>query len=328
MITTDRKLNELNQAHRLVLNGREVSEFALSDMSLEETVDRLYGKLSASFLWIDETNARLKVDVGMRLQLIYGGKELFDGIIFTTTYNDDYTINVTAYNHGIYYAKNYVNKTFKKVKGSGIINTIINDAGLPSASVADTGYVIPEYVAENKTIQDVIYDVLEISESQTGSRYYPLLRSNKLVVAKYVKPPYAIVLSETDNMIAVTKEVSIENLANHITVIGGNKDKPTTVVESDAESIKKYGRMQMIDNVDEEAKPSHARDRAKALLKENKDPETTVDITAIGHYGVRAGTSILVEETRTGSAGEYVVESVTHSVNKTDHTMSLKLKAV
>lgn len=327
MIALDARVSDLRADYRLVLNKREVTEFALSSLTLEDADNRMYSKLNVGFT--RSTTQDIKVDAGMSLRLYYKDETIFDGIVFIVGYSDDYSISVTAYDHGIYYAKNYVTKTFKNTTAGAIIKAVANDVGLPVDSVEDTRYVIPEYVMDDKSIQSVIYDTLEITEAQLGVKYRPTLRKNKLVIAKSIKPDKAIVIETGVNVIAITREISIEDLANYVIVRGGDKDNPTTAVAQDAESIKRYGRMMFVESVDEKAKPSHAKDRANSLLRENKAPSSEVSLTALGDFNVRVGTHIYVKDSEyTHTAGEYVVSAVTHSVEMTGHTMALTLEAV
>ena len=323
-LVKDARVSDVKADYVVELNGRDVTEFATASLSLEDAVNRIYSKLSLGF--IQTEFHRLNVEVGMKIKLRYKTLTLFDGIIFNASYADNYSISITAYDYGIYYAKNYVSTRYKNTTAGTIIKSVVKDAGLPLGDVADTRYIIPEYVADDKDVQAIIYELLDITYAQTGVRFYPVLRDNKLHIAKSIKPKEAVVISETNNLIAVSREVSIDDLANYIVVRGGDKDKPTTSIAKDDASIAKYGRMMMVDSVDEKAKPSHARDRANSLLKDNKKPTSSASLTAIGNFNILAGSHVYVEESRTGTVGEYVVTDVTHNVNMTSHTMSLKLE--
>lgn len=330
MFSRDSQVSNLKSDYKVVLNGRDVTEYALSNFSIDDTTARLYHTFEGGFIVGMEQGRRanLKVDVGQKIELYYKEKKLFDGIIFLATYNEDYTVSFKAYDYGIYYTKNYVNKTFKNVTADGIIKAIVGDSGLPLGSVASTGYVFPEYVAEDKSISDVVYDVLENSEAQTGKTYYPMLRNKKLNISLYEKPKKPIVFSGDKDILSVSNERSIEDLANSIIVRGGNQDNPFTATTSDSESIRKYGRMQLLESVDEKANASHARDRASKLLEKHKNPKREVSLTVIGDFNVRAGTMITIKDERVGASGNFVATEVSHNVNMSEHTMDLTLKEV
>lgn len=319
----DSEVARLNSDYKVFLNGRDVTQYALASVSLDDTTKRIYSTLDVSFISIPRFP--LNVNVGMKIEFYFRELKLFSGIIFMANYSDEYVIDTTAYDEGVYYSKNYVNKQFNNATAASIIRTVVNDAGLPLGTVDDTGYVIPELSSEDKDIASIIYETLETTEAQTGVTYYPVLRNGKLNVIKRLKPATAITISEGHNIIDVSQDISIDSLANDIIVRGGNQDNPTTARASDSDSIKKYGRMQMIDKVDEKAAPSHAKDRANKLLAENKDPAKDVSLTAIGDWYLRSGDSIYLEAPRVNAVGEYVVEEISHNIDMTTHTMSLTI---
>lgn len=316
--------NVKNSTYRVVFKGRDVTECTLPDITLEHTSDRIYTKFTVGF--VKSSHCMLGMKVGDRINFNVRNLKVFDGIIFKISSADKDRYSIIAYDHGVYYAKNYVNKSFKKTSAGSIIRAAVRDSGLPVASIANTKYKIPEYVADDKSIQDVIYDMIELEYKQTGIRLIPTLRDNKLVVARKIRPPKALELNSDTNLLSVSYDTSIESLANDIIVRGGTEKKPLSARSSDSASIKKYGRMQLIDKADEKAKSSHVRSRAKTLLNDNNKPSEELSVSALGDFDVKAGTTVYVSDKFTGVKGEFIVLSASHSVQMFTHTMNLKLR--
>lgn len=314
----------LKPEYVVTLNNRDVTQFVTSSLSLEHSVNRLYKKLSLGFTQQD--TVRLNINPGQKVGLFFKNRLIFEGIIFDASFADNWTTSVTAYDAGVYYAKNLVNKSFVNTTAGTMVKTVTKDVGMAVGEIANTGYIIPEYEMADKSLQDIAFDTLDITYEQTGKRFYALLIDGALSIVPYVKPPQAVVIEEGRNMIAVSKEVTINDLANYVVVRGGNKDNPTTSIAKDDASIAKYGKMMKVDSVDEEAEPSHARDRAQSILNESKAPKRKVSASALGDFNVMAASHVYLRESRTYVSGEYVVESVTHNIDMTTHTMSLTLR--
>lgn len=255
------------------------------------------------------------------------GTELFRGVIFYQNLSSDGTVTLTAWDENIYLTKNSDTRKFVNTKASDIIKRLCTDYDIQIGSISDTGYIIPKMIMREKTLWEMMIMALTETKKQVGKQFYIYSAEGKLNVAERKDQLSMLVIDRDTNLVRATYYRSIEDLKNRVKVIAGSADGAASVIKSDQELIDKYGLMQYVETMDDDASTSAMSQRANELLTQLGviDDESTVE--AIGDTSIRAGSSVYVVEPITGIVGAYYVSTDTHEFQSGTHKMYLTLTA-
>lgn len=249
----------------------------------------------------------------------------FIGYVFATERSSDGMVSITAYDSNIYLAKSNDSRIFINKKASEITSALAKDFGIPTGSIADTGYVIPFLRLSNKSLFDMILTALKLTYQQTGKRFFVGNTKGKLTLIAGAEPEQRFLFKDGENLISASYSRSIEDTKTQVKVIGGKKGSETIVSITNEGAQKKYGVLQALEVMDESATASQVKQRAQTLLKEQSVVSEQFNVEVLGVPEVDVGTAVYVQNEMTSVSGAFYVTSVSHDYNGGLHTMSLEL---
>lgn len=310
----------------VILNGKtDISDF-IKAVNLSGDTSKFNRQLDVSIHATTDGRApAFAFSEGDTLSFRYKNIAIFIGIIFRSDISSDGDLTLTAYDSNVYLSKSNANRTFTNRKASDIIRMIAKDFDIPLGDIADTGYVIPYLKFQNRTLYDIILTALTLTRKQTGKRFFISNKSGKLTLTAGVSSNPRYIFKDGENLISASYSRSIEDTKTQVVVIGGAKGKETVIVAKDEEKRKKYGVMQVIEELDEKATASQVKQRAATLLKEESVVSEQFSVEVVGVPAVDVGTPVYIVNAMTKTNGAYYVTSVNHSFSVGLHTMTLEL---
>lgn len=273
------------------------------------------------------TQAR-RIEHGKELRLLYDGRELFRGPVFTWNINARGRMSVTAYDENTYLTRNQDTRRFVNMTASAIVMQLCEEFDIPTGTIADTGYVIPKLIFPNKSLWEMMVTALTVTRKQTGRRYFITSREGRLHLLERKEQVVRWVLENGRNILDASYSQSIEDMRTQVKVIGGDPEKNPIIatVKNDA-LIAKFGIMQHLENADPDMTRSQIEQLARQLLADLGTIDDVATIEALGNVEVTAGTAIYVRESMTGIVGGYYVSTDEHTFQNGKHTMSITLSA-
>jgi hypothetical protein len=237
-----------------------------------------------------------------------------------------------AYDFAFYLNKNETTAQFDEIMISEAIKTILTRFQIPHEVVdIPTGV---SYLYVQKTLSDIIKDLLYRAYTQLGIQYRFEMRAGMLVIEKMDTMMISAVYTNGNDDIDVSKTVgadfhvkkSMKDMKNNV-LVTSEKDKVIKVEAQakDEESIEHYGMLQtVIDLNDRDI--SQVRLIAENELKfRNKVSEDT-KINLLGHDSVRSGRVMTFDVPLSEIKGSYLIKEDSHDVLNGIHKMSLTIE--
>lgn len=232
--------------------------------------------------------------------------QLKDNLVYTV--KNDTIGNVTVKE------ENTIDKVFKDTP-ENICKYICNNFNITYDTFSYTGNSIT-YIANGKTISDVMIDVYKEAGKKNGKKYYLLSELGKINMLE--KGSYKCGVTIDENMIdKITFAETIDNMVNRVVVFDDTYNVVATKENSD--DIKKYGLFQKIIIANDDDVPS---DIAKNNLKPK---ERLVNLTIPGNVYLKTGRTVNVNFPFYGIKGDLYIKEDTHNFNDGMYTCSLTL---
>lgn len=276
------------------------------------------------------------LNVGSMIGLLNGNKEIFRGIAVTEESNGIMTKNYTAFDFAFYLNKSKGIYQFNGISAFFALNTLFEDFGVPIGNIAMIPTII-DYIYYDKTISDIIKDILNKAYEETGIKYRMEMRGGKIYIEKQedliISANFQLAsnLGYRNILDAISNpnvRRSIEEMKNSIQIVVSNRESGLLVAEAkDDDSIKRYGLLQDVQSI-EEKDIAQAKNIAENLLKDFNRIVEDVSFECPGNDDVRAGRLINIKEPVTGINGTYRIKSCSHSLDNGIHKMSLNLGVV
>ena len=269
----------------------------------------------------------LNITEGNAVKLTVDGKNIFFGFIFSVDRDKSEEISITAYDQ-LRYLKNKDSYIYKGKRADQVIAMIANDFSLQLGSLANTGYVIPSRVEDNKTLFDVIQSALDETLSNTTRLYVMYDDFGKITLKNTDSMLLNLLIDAETGQNYTYKSTINENTYNQVKITYDNKEtgKREVYMAKDTANINKWGILQHYESVDN---PQGAAAKANALLRlyNAKTRNLKID-NAFGDTRVRAGTSVVVKlDLGDVSLQNYMlVESAKHTFENDAHFMELSLR--
>ena len=262
--------------------------------------------------------------------------EIFRGIIVSKDFSSYSEKSYTAFDFLWYLNKSKIIKQFNGVNAGDAIGQLCSEFSIKIGTIAPMRCLVNHIYYEN-TVSEIIDDILEQEFNETGKTYikeidkgnFNIFEKGSKTVRGYYTPasniaPFDVTLAPA----MPSRSFSIEDMKNSVLIIAGEENAVYTVGKAqDTEFISKYGLLQEIETVDDE-NLNKAQNIAENRLKEFNKISESVSIHLLGDFNVRAGRIIKIKEDYTGLDGEYFIQSCSHSVSSTIHTMDLELERV
>lgn len=267
-------------------------------------------------------------DHGSIIAVLDGGRGIFYGYVFKLSQSEAGEVEVTAYDQ-TRYLKNKDTYVFQGKRADEIAARIAADFKMNTGKLADTGYVIPSMVEDNKGLFDIILKALDLTLIHTGRMFYLWDDFGALRVSE-VKPEAARLVVGDGSLatgFSYASDIDSETY-NKIKLVRDNKEtgKRDVYLIEDSNSMNFWGVLQHFEKVDAEMNEGQIRALGGQMLELYNRPKRTFQVSALGDLTVRAGAVVLVSIKALGIEQPFLVEEAAHDLLK--ETMDLKLKAV
>ena len=272
-------------------------------------------------------NTEFEFENGDIVQLYIDGVGRFLGYIFkieNKVHDESYTI--TCYDQIKYLLYN-ATYSFVNKKASEIIKIIADEFKLRVGVIADTQFVIPKLLQDNKKLLDIISESLYLTSDNGGGQYcfYDDFGSLNLKKLNEMKTSY--VLSDSTHIGEGTFTKDIEDTYNIFKLVKDNKNtgRRDAYQYQDSEKIGKWGMLQYFNVVDEGINEAQIKKQLDDLYQLKGKEKKSFSIKSVGEF-VRAGESVAIIIDDLKIKQFFVINEVKHTFENGDvHNMDLSL---
>ena len=261
------------------------------------------------------------------------GKLQFFGWVFTKSKNRWGEIETTCYDR-LRYLKANASYAFYAQTAGDILRQIAADFQIGVGEVADTGYPIPSFCAEDESCLDIIGDVVQQTLLATGQVYVAFDDGNGLALRRPQDMISNVVIGERSLLTDYTYKTDIdEQTYNSIKLVRPNEETGMADVflAEDSYNITQWGLLQLYQTVDGDVNDAQVKAQAAASLEYYNRRMRTLRVSSLGVPGLRAGQMVLMKVPGLGDINleQYVLlEQVTHTWENDVHTMEFETLAL
>lgn len=217
------------------------------------------------------------------------GKEIFYGYVFTKTRDKKHHISVTAYDQ-IRYLKSKHTYIYQNKGPEDLIRLIADDFGLKVGELDNTGYKIPARLEDNKTLLDMIQNLIYEACLNTGNIFVLYDDFGKLTLKNIKNLKINDLLFNGDNTQNFDYKTTIDNNAyNKVVIYRDNTEtgQREFYIAQDPEKIKRWGLLQLTETASEQ---ENAAVKAKLILDYYNAIDRQITLKKVlGDYRLRAG---------------------------------------
>lgn len=316
-------------------SSKDISSM-VGNISLSSSLDTLGDQLDFEIAYADTYYyPKFQVNVGDKLTLQDADKrEVFRGIIVEKTRNEK-AQSFSCFDYAFYLNKSKTIQQFNSVRADNAIKMLLNYFRVEIGSIADMATIIKK-VYFDQEVSEIIKDIIQQVTDTTRVKYIMEMDKGKFCIHQDTEEPLNLKIKVADNLPLVdisktisnpTKKASMEELKNSIRVYVGDEDKVRFSDQvTDQNSIGRYGILEETRSL-EDKDIAQAKNIAKNLLNELNRMPVEGSIEVLGHFDLKAGRTIELNEPITNLVGKYKIKSANHSIG-TIHTTSLELEGV
>lgn len=264
---------------------------------------------------------------GSHMALTAGSHKLFYGHLFRIrrSKNGQHTLTFFDQRKYLLRKESYV---FQNSNLASIVTKIAKDFDLKAGKIIGPSAKIPTILKEEKTALDIIEESIQQVLVQTGELtvFWDDYGELRLDFPKNLA--ILTILGEGSIVSDFEHERSIEDSANIVKLLheDGKSGKRTMYHFIDSNNIKKWGRLQHFEVVDENLNPAQINEIGDMLIKLKNKPKETIKLSmSVGDFDFMAGRSAYVDLPEIKVKGWYLLESVDHSITASSHTMEVEL---
>ncbi|MGL5052503.1 MAG: XkdQ/YqbQ family protein [Fusobacteriaceae bacterium] len=250
-------------------------------------------------------------------------KNLFTGMIIDID-TLKFSKEIKCFDFYFYLNKNKLIKQFKNLNASACIENLLKSVGAKVGTITSIATSIDK-IYKNNTVAEIIDDILKIVNEETGKKYLLEIEDTTFSLVPYKK----IKVQVTKNIFGMpTLTESITDMKNIVLVVSNDSEDESIYAKAeDKNSVKKYGMLQEIIEVDPNKDDiSKVRNIANTKLKELNKVLTTSSLSVLGNDELKAGRLLDVEIKEFGIKEEFLIKSCTHTFPKGNHICSLELE--
>ncbi|WP_055070720.1 XkdQ/YqbQ family protein [Clostridium massiliamazoniense] len=248
----------------------------------------------------------------------------FEGIIVKKSYiNFSNSYSCLDYS---FYGNNETLIQFNKTAASNALKELWNNFGVYIESINIPTLI--DQLFKDKSLNDITKEILELAETDQGKKYFSEFQGATLKILE--------AYTETINpKLLISKEISydtdLSELRNKIIVVNDGEESNTIhAVESDNNSINKYGLLQEYLTVSEEEQ-AKAINMARNTLAEKNRIKKNFSFNCIalnGGCSIKANRLIDLgkEFSKYGITGKQKIKSASHSYNNKIHKVDITLE--
>lgn len=281
------------------------------------------GKLTFSML----KDKNIKVEEGNLVKLKVNDTGLFQGYVFTQKATKDDLIQITAYD-SLRYLKNKDTYFIENETASSLLKRIIKDFQLKEGEISDTGYKIAKKTLRNKTLFDMIQDSLSLTVGGNKKLFVMYDNFGAIDLKNINSLKLGLVIGD-NTAEDYDYTTSIDNDTYNYVKLAYSNDKTgkdETYEPYDSSNIKKWGKLQYYDSIDEN---TNGKAKADSLLSYYNVLGKSLSVrNALGDITVRAGFTVSVLLSDLNINTFMLVERVKHTFSDNEHLMDLSLKGV
>lgn len=281
---------------------------------------------SPSVLTFDLIDSSKIYPNGSAVSLVINGENIFKGFIFKYEINEKKTLSITAYDQ-MRYLKNQDTIYYSNKTASQIFEDICNKNGLNCNVVNPSNWIVLEYLHDKKTMFEIVKHSIEESFRMENKLY--MIRDN-FGILEFIdvsKNKTNIQLGTKSLMTSYTAGLSIDDdTYNVVKLIRDNKDtqKRDVWMELDSDNVKKWGKLQFLGSVDENANEEQIKELARNILKVKNKEKRTFSFSAIGFYNLRAGDGIKIVIDDIVNEW-FIISKITTNIKRETPTMDIEV---
>lgn len=276
-----------------------------------------------------------KPQMGATVRLKVDGVLMFLGRVFSSSINRWGVFSFTAYD-GLRYLKNTFSNCYKRnYSPKTVIEDIANQYGFKLGKIADVPNIGYALSVDNESCFDVISKLVDISIVQT-KRILVFYDNFGELTLSYADEMISDMLIGDDSLATeYTLNTDIDNdtynqvyLYRESSGTGGRKF--VEAAGNDNANVQKWGQLCLIECVDDNIKNPQMQDRADKMLEMKNRPLKTMNISALGVVGLRAGMVITIHfpslDDEVSKRQMVILDAVEHKFEDSVHTMELETR--
>lgn len=276
----------------------DLSNIAKS-VSTSKPLDSSAGKCSFS---IDTNKNKIRIPMGSTVSLTVteSGKKKgkFFGYVFTSEPNGN-EVAITAYDQ-LRYLKNNESYVLTGTTMEKLIRTIGRDFQLRLGTIEGVGYILPERVEDNKALGDIIQRAIDFTLQGTGRQYIIRDEFGYLCCRNVANLVTNLVVGDVSLLKNYNYKESIDSdVYNSVKLYKDNEDtgKREIYIAMDSNNMKRWGKLQLFQSVDENVTDAQAREKAQQLLSLYNKIDRTLKLSCKGCIDLEPGSGIYLEIT-------------------------------
>ena len=302
----------------LTAAGRAVTGLA-SEITLSASLDTLGSCLTCTVPWqegMDEIAA-----LADPVRLYRGAARVFSGIV-TKVEASENARRITAYDFAYYLNKSKITIQFCGVSVTEALRATFAAAGVSSFLLPNIA-VTAEETCLSETPAAIIAKLLTRARDVGGIEYHAYadpVREGTVDIEEVGQTAVSVALRE---ITAPSRTISLDEVRNRVTYTD-SEGTDTGISAEDAASIARYGLL--ADVLSSSSDDLYAPAIVQMRVRRQKDPLPTAELECAGHFFPRPGQRVPLTVPSAGSAGEWVVSSVAHTLHGGEHRMKLSVR--
>lgn len=258
--------------------------------------------------------------------VFYGGSDenIFYGRVFKKS-----TIKNICYDQLIYLQNSKQSYNFSGKTLSDIIKLIAGEFGLIIGEIACTKHVLPDTLYEDKTLLEIIIDVLDKTNLAEKTVYVFFDDFGKLTLKKAEDMKAKVIISLDSLLMDCTYETSINESYNYIKIVKPKPGGADAFVKLASELVDSWGKLQLYEKVDTKMNDAQIKEKLNVLFDYYAKKKRNLKIKSVGVPGVRAGSMLFLDIQNLGDINlkrMLLVTKCTHRIKSGAHTMDLELE--
>jgi len=273
-------------------------------------------------------STQYEIKCGYVVRIKLDGVTFCYGRIFSVERTEEREWRVVAYDQLRYLveADTYIKEN---VKASQVIKDAAIEVGLKVGQIADTQFAIPKMNQRGQKRLDMIYWALDQTLLAKGTTFVFYDNAGELTLKNVADMKIDLILGDSSLVYKYSSNQSIDkDTYNRVKLVREDKEagRDKAIVYENSDSIKRWGRLQYYQKVDDGLNKAQVEEMAKRFLELRNREKRQFTLDALGYVGVRAGSVLQVTIKELNVNQNYLVEECTHKFSGSEHTMSLELK--
>jgi phage protein len=294
-----------------------------------KTIDSSAGK--CTFTLIQGSNFKLPMGSTVSLVVEENNKKVgkFFGYIFNYSY-DGKKYEYTAYDQ-LRYLKNSDTYVLTGKTVGQVIKTIGDDFKLRLGEVDVSNYLLPDRIEDNKSLGDIIQRALDFTLQATGHKYIIRDEFGYLCCRDLEKLGTNLVISNSSVMTSYSYKESIDSETyNYVKLYKDNQQtgKRETYIVMDSNNIKKWGKLQKTESVDENDSDIRIKNKVQQMLKLYNRPTKTLTLEGDGIIDLEPGNGVYVILEAADLAVMSLITKIEDTYESGNHSMSLEVNVL